>query len=330
MSSNTYAIIGSNCFTGSHIVDALLDDPNNMVIGISRSPEYSDIFLPYKRRSTAGFRFHQIDLVKQFDQLRQLLDEVKPPIVINVAALSEVGLSNERPVEYFDINTTGVVRLCNYLRTCSYLEQYIHISSAEILGSCPKPTKEDALFNPSTPYAISKAATDMYLKTMISNFSFPAKMIRSTNVYGKHQQLFKIIPRAIIYMKLGKTIELHGGGRGIKSFIHIRDVVQGLLLALERGQPGAYHFSVPSDQTVIDIVRQICTWMGYDFQNTSSVVGERLGQDARYWLDCTKAKEGLGWKAEVSFEDGVREVIEWIEKNWDEIKNQPLEYQHKS
>jgi nucleoside-diphosphate-sugar epimerase len=121
----TYVVIGSNCFTGSHIVDALLEELGNRVIGVSRSPEYKDIFLPYKRRSTPNFHFYQIDLVRHADGLVRLLDEVKPQVVINVAALSEVALSHERPVEYFETNTLGVVKLCNYLRTCSYLERYV-------------------------------------------------------------------------------------------------------------------------------------------------------------------------------------------------------------
>ena len=329
MSRKLYVVIGSNCFTGSHIVDALLNDPDNQVIGVSRSPEYKDFLLPYKQRSATNFRFHQIDIVRRFDELIRLLDEVKPPFVINVAALSEVALSYERPAEYFETNTLAVARLCNYLRTCSYLERYVHISSAEIFGSCAEPVKEDAPFRPSTPYAVSKAAADMYLDTLLKNFNFPVTITRSTNVYGKHQQLYKIIPRTAIYLKLGKTIELHGGGKAMKSFIHIRDVVRGVILAIERGKLGTYHFTVASDQTVADIVRQICTWMGYDSESATRVVGERLGQDPRYWLDCSKAVRELGWSPRVAFNDGVKEVIAWIEDNWEAVIEEPLVYIHK-
>src|SRR5215471_7318793 len=102
---STFAVIGSNCFTGCHIVDALLADPGNRVIGVSRSPEYKPIYLPYKAGDTSRFQFHQIDVVRDFPRLMRLLDEVRPAVVIHVAALSEVALSNERPVEYFAINT---------------------------------------------------------------------------------------------------------------------------------------------------------------------------------------------------------------------------------
>lgn len=329
MADKTFVVIGSNCFTGSHIVDALLDALGNHVIGVSRSPQYHDLFLPYKRYRAPDFTFHQLHLVRQFEEVVKLLESVKPQVVINVAALTEVALSNERPTEYFETNTLSIARLVNYLRTCSYLERYVHISSAEIFGSCSRPVTENDLFNPSTPYAVSKAATDMYLRTLITNFSFPATLIRSTNVYGKHQQLFKIIPRAVIYLKLGKTIELHGGGKSIKSFVHIRDVVRGILLALERGRPGTYHFTVPSDQPVAAVVRQVCKQMGRDFERSTCFVEDRLGQDARYWLDCTKAERELGWKANVSFEDGIQEVIDWVESNWETISHEPLVYTHR-
>lgn len=329
MTKTTYAVIGSNCFTGCHIVDALLDDPDNKVIGISRSAEYKDFFLPYKKRSNSDFSFHQINTVKEFERLMALLDETKPEVVINVAALSEVGLSNYSPVEYFDINTTAVVKLCNELRERDYLKFYVHISSAEIFGSCEEKVTETTLFNPSTPYAVSKAAADMYLAAISQNFGFPGIIIRSTNVYGRHQQLFKIIPRTGIYLKLGKTIELHGGGKSIKSFIHVRDVARGVLLAVKKGKPGTYHFTVESDRSIYDIVRLVCELMGYDFETSTEIVGERLGQDSRYLLDCSKAEKELGWRPEISFEEGVKEVIEWIDENWNAIKEEPLVYVHK-
>lgn len=326
----TFAAIGSNCFTGSHIVDALLEDPASRVVGVSRSPEYRPLFLPYKRWGPGRFHFHQIDAVRDPARLLRLLDEVRPEVAINVAALSEVALSNERPVEYFEINTLAVVKLCNHLRSAPYLRRYVHVSSAEIFGSCDRPLDEQALFNPSTPYAVSKAAADLYLHTLVRNFGFPATLIRSTNVYGKHQQLFKIIPRTAIYLKLGRPIELHGGGGAVKSFVHVRDVVRGVLLALRRGGSGTYHFSVPSEQTVAEVVRQVCEGMGYDFARSTRVVGERLGQDARYTLDCSRAHRELGWEPQVPFAEGLREVIDWVEENWRTIRCEPLTYVHKA
>lgn len=329
MAGATYAVIGSNCFTGAHIVDDLLHDAAR-VVGLSRSPEPKDFFLPYRSNPhRERFEFHQLDLVRQSQDVIDLLDAVKPDVVVNVAALSEVGLSNTSPVEYFQINTTAVVRLCNALRTREYLRRYVHISSAEIFGSCEAPLTEEALFNPSTPYAVSKAAADMYLHTLQRNFGFPATLIRSTNVFGRHQQLFKIIPRAAIFVKQGKTIELHGGGTSAKCFVHVRDVADGVRLAIERGRPGTYHFTVASDRTVADTVRYVCDRLGVAFERATRLVNERLGQDAKYLLDPSKAAAELGWKPRVTFEQGVDETLEWIDANWTDIQREPLAYQHK-
>jgi len=329
MRHHRFAVIGSNCFTGSHFVDALLADDGNEVLGLSRSPEKDALYLPYKTRSLDHFRFRQANLSDD-SALLALLDEFQPEVVINVAALSEVVLSNFSPIEYFETNTVGVVKLCSRLREKAYLKRYVHISSAEIYGSCPHPITEEQPLNPSTPYAVSKAAADMYLLTLAKNFDFPVTLVRSTNVYGKHQQLFKIIPRTAIYIKQGRKIDLHGGGRAVKSFVHIRDVVRGTLMALEQPQPDTiYHFSTRSDATIADIVRTVCDQMGEDFAANVNVVDERLGQDARYTLDFTKAERELGWEPQVKFEDGVRETIDWINENWDRVRSEPLQYVHK-
>lgn len=115
----------------------------------------------------------------------------------------------------------------------------------------------------------------------------------------------------------------------MKSFVHIRDVVRGLTLALQRGVPGTYHFSDPSERTIADVVRLVCEVMGYDFDQHVKVVGERLGQDSAYTLDCTKAAKTLHWKPEVPFVEGVRGVVKWVENRWDDIRSKPLEYQHR-
>jgi dTDP-glucose 4,6-dehydratase len=324
-----FAVIGSNCFTGSHFVDALLERPESEVIGISRSPQKSALYLPYLARDLSRFRFQQGNLVREPAGVVAALDAFRPDVVINTAALSEVALSHDRPLEYFRTNTLGTTELAFQLKKRDYLKRYVHISSAEIYGSCPSAIPEDAPLRPSTPYAVSKAAADMYLLTLKKNFEFPVTLIRSTNVYGRHQQLFKIIPRTVIYLKQNRTIELHGGGAAVKSFIHIRDVVDGTLKVLEADQPSEiYHFSSRQSDTIAEVVGLICRLMGRDSAASVRTVGERLGQDARYTLDFTKAKKELGWEPQIPFERGVQEMIAWIESEWSQIQKESLEYVH--
>ena len=324
-----YAVIGSNCFTGSHFVSALLDSAENEVIAISRSNEPAPLFRAYLNCDLTQYRFYQIDIVKEFQRLRDLLQRERPEYVINVAALSEVGQSNFSPIEYYDINTSAVVRLVNYLREANWLRCYVHISSAEIYGSCDTAINEDQRFNPSTPYAASKAAGDMHIASVMRQFGFPALTIRSTNVYGARQQLFKIIPRTAIYGKSGRRLMLHGGGVAMKSFIHISDVVSGMMAAIKRDKKGVFHFSSPSETTVAEIVELVCDKLSLRYEDVTEVVEERLGQDQRYWLDCSKARTELNWRPEISLDAGIRETVSWVESNWHLIKSFPLEYQHK-
>lgn len=324
------AVIGSNCFTGTHIVEALLTAGSCDVLGVSRSNEPAAPFMPYAACDRSRFAFHRIDIVRDMTRLTDLLDREQPEIVIFVAALSEVALSNDRPVEYYDINTAAVVRLCEYLRGRDWFRRYVHISSAEIFGRCTEPAHEYAPFNPSTPYAVSKAAADMHLGVLARNAGFPATIVRSTNVYGAGQQLFKIIPRSVIYIRQGHTIELHGGGVAKKSFIHIRDVVRGVMSILARDASGPFHFSMASERSVAEIVRLVCEQMNVSFADVTRPVGERLGQDARYWLDCPRANRELDWTPRVELTAGIAEVIQWIDQHWQEIQAQPLEYQHRA
>ncbi len=324
-------VIGSNSFSGSDFIDLILSKGGYQVIGTSRSPEKDDLFLPYKKnKSLAQYEFHQIDLNKEMASLESLLESEKPQYIINFAALSEVAPSWDHPEQWFNINAVAIASLGNFLRKQNWLERYVHISSPEVYGTCEGGVKEDAPLNPSTPYAASKAAGDLMLFTLRKNFNFPMVMIRATNVYGPCQQLFKIVPRTVIYLKAGKTIRLHGGGKATKSYVHIRDVSQGELAAMEKGENGKiYHFSPEKGIAIRDLVKYMCNLMGKSFEESTENVAERLGQDKAYVIDSTRARQELAWAPKINIDSGLNEVVHWVERNWTTIKKQPLEYIHK-
>ena len=261
--------------------------------------------------------------------LLALLDREKPEAIVNFAAQSEVAPSWDHPEHWFQTNTVALARLVNHLRRQKYLKRYVHISSPEAYGTCVGRVTEDSPLNPSTPYAASKAAADFLLRTYAVQFGFPLVTVRATNVYGARQQLFKIIPRSAIYMKLGRTIELHGGGRAIKSYIHIRDVSRGEKLVLERGRVGhIYHLSPDGGVEVRTVVRMICERLGMGFESATRTVDERPGQDAAYVIDSTKARTEFGWRPAISLDEGLTEVVDWVSRYWSEIAGKPLEYRH--
>ena len=327
----TVVVLGANSFSGQDFVDLLLDDPRYHVVGVSRSPERSHAFLRYKGRADLErYRYAALDMNLHMPQLLALLDAERPAWVVNFAAQSEVAPSWEHPEQWFETNCVALAALVNHLRRQDYVRRYLHVSSPEVYGSCEGTVTESAPLNPSTPYAASKAAADLLLQTYARQFAFPLLTVRATNVYGARQQLFKIIPRSVIYLKTGRPIELHGGGRAVKSYIHIRDVSRGELAILERGELGAlYHLSPDQGIEVREVVRRICERMGVAFSAAVQDVEERPGQDRAYVIDSTRARSELGWSPQVDLSAGLGEVADWVEEFWPEIRRLPLGYQHK-
>jgi dTDP-glucose 4,6-dehydratase len=324
-------VLGANAFSGQDFVDLLLDDPDNRVVGVSRSPERSSLFLRYRTRENLGaYQYHQLDMNRQMPKLLELLDRERPQWIVNFAAQSEVAPSWEHPEHWFETNTVALSLMINHLRRQDYLERYLHVSSPEVYGTCEGVVTEDAPFNPSTPYAASKAAADMLLATFRSQFDFPLLTVRATNVYGARQQLFKIIPRSAIYIRQGRKIPLHGGGVAVKSYIHVRDISRGELAILERGRPGEiYHLSPAEGVAVRHVVETIAERSGKTLDEVADIVDERPGQDAAYVIDSSRARRDLGWAPQIGFSEGIDEVVQWVENYWDEILQQSLDYQHK-
>ncbi len=325
-------VLGANSFSGQDFVDMVLESGQYKVLGISRSDERSDTFLSYKRRDNLeNYRYVKADMNHDMDLILSELDKFKPHFIINFAAQSEVAPSWDDPAHWFNTNTVALAKLVNHLRQVDYLERYLHVSSPEVYGNCVGRIIEQSVVNPSTPYAASKAAADMLLETYHKQFGFPLQTVRATNVYGAGQQLFKIIPRSVIYIKSGQTIQLHGGGHAIKSYIHIRDISAGELAILEKGRAGEmYHLSPSDGVTIRDLVSTISKEMGADFERVTEMVDERPGQDAAYIIDSSKAKSELGWEAEIGIEQGLKQVVRWVERYWDDIQRQPLKYLHKA
>jgi dTDP-glucose 4,6-dehydratase len=324
-------VLGANSFSGQDFVDLLLDDAENDVLGVSRSAERTALFSRYKSRSgKVRYRYLQLDMNRQMPELLELCDRERPQFIVNFAAQSEVAPSWEHPEHWFETNCVALSRLVNHLARGDYVERYLHISSPEVYGTCTGTVTEDAPINPSTPYAASKAAADLLLETYRKQFGFPLVTVRATNVYGARQQLFKIIPRSAIYMKLERKIPLHGGGRAIKSYIHIRDVSRGELAALQNGREGEiYHLSPDAGMRVRDVVELIAQRMNKRLEDVAEVVDERPGQDAAYVIDSTRARRELRWRPTIDFEIGIAEVVDWVDQYWPEIQTQCLEYQHR-
>jgi dTDP-glucose 4,6-dehydratase len=323
-------IIGSNSFSGATFADFALQQ-GARVWGTSRSLEPIDAFLPYKWHDHANFKFYPLDLNKHLAEITALVQEVKPTYVVNFAAQSMVAESWQNPGDWFTTNVASTIKFHDELRKCDFLKRYVHVSTPEVYGSCTGFVGEDFTFNPSTPYAVSRAAADMSLRTFRAAYNFPVVTTRAANVYGPGQQLYRIIPRTILLIQLGRKLQLHGGGVSTRSFIHMRDVCDATYKIMQNGQNGdSYHISTRNVVSIRSLVERICIKLGVKFEDHVELVGERLGKDSAYHLDSTKLRRELGWQDHISLEQGLDECIGWVKNNFDVLKAQPFDYQHKA
>lgn len=330
--SEKILVLGSNSFSGADFTrHALSNDAE--VVGISRSQEPNPVFLPYLGLGVEvlkRFRFYRMDLNRDLDAIIETVHNFRPDYVVNFAAQSMVAESWQHPEHWFMTNVVSNIKLHDRLRSCDFLKKYVHVSTPEVYGTCAGLIQENTNYNPSTPYAVSRASCDMSLMTFMQNYKFPVVFTRAANVFGPGQQLYRIIPRTILFIKLGRKLSLHGGGHSVRSFIHINDVSDGTLRVARIAAPGGiYHFSTERNIAIRDLVLLICGLMGKDFSDVVEISGDRPGKDSAYLLDSSKAKAELGWQDCIGLEQGIEDTIEWICKNMELLKKLPFDYIHK-
>ncbi len=332
MTSEKIAVIGSNSFSGATFVRYLLDNGQH-VLGFSRSLELEDVFLPYKwsDRYKDKYTFYKADLNHDLEKLVDIIHSEKPDYIVNFAALGMVAQSWEKPEDWYQTNVVAQVKFHDQLRKMVFLEKYIHVTTPEVYGSTDGWKKEDYSFSPSTPYAVSRAACDLHLISFFHAYNFPVIFTRAANVYGPGQQLYRIIPRTILYARLGKKLKLHGGGFSDRSFIHMDDVANATYQIILNGKIGeTYHISTEKTITIRELVGKICDFLGVEFSDIIENSDERLGKDQTYKLDSSKIRNELGWKDTISLQEGILSTIEWIDSNLITLKGLPHNYIHKA
>ena len=322
-------VIGSNSFSGASFCAYALDR-GAQVIGVSRSDEASHVFLPYRWKDSGDFTFNRCDINTQLDELVELVKREKVTRIVNFAAQSMVGQSWEIPEHWFQTNAVSTTKLFNALKNFDFLERYVHITTPEVYGSNDEFITEDEPYNPSTPYAVSRAAGDMSLASYAKAFGFPAVMTRAANVFGPGQQLYRIIPKMILSIRTGQKLALHGGGVSRRSFIHIDDVSDATWKIMEDGKVGdVYHISTNEIVSIRELVIKICDLMGVVFEDHVNIEEERLGKDQAYLLSSEKIRNELGWLDKISLDDGLLQSIKWVDDNLDLLSRMPSTYIHK-
>ena len=325
-------VLGSNSFTGSHVVAKALQRGDS-VLGISRSMEPEQPFLPrtWGPDSAGEFAFLQADLNSQMYAAVDSIRDFAPEVVVNFAAQSMVAQSWDSPEHWYQTNVVALARLVKELEVLPTLERYVHVTTPEVYGSTSDWVAENEVFAPSTPYAVSRAAGDWHLLAMHKTRDFPVVFTRAANVFGPGQQLYRIVPRAALYARLGKELPLHGGGVSRRSFIHVDDVAAATLRIADSGKVGStYHISTAELVSIKDLVAKVFAIAGVsDPFRQIAEVDERLGKDLGYFLDSSRLREDLGWRPRVDLESGIKSVVTWIDANIDRLVDVPSEYVHK-
>jgi len=326
-------VIGSNSFSGASFCKFLLELGVD-VIGVSRSSEPDRLLLPYKwlpMSKQENFRFFKVDINHEMDRLVTIINSEKPKCIVNFSAQSMVGESWDRPSDWMMTNVVSLSGLMERLRFFDFLESYVHVSTPEVYGSTLDFISEDVNADPSTPYAVSRAAGDMLVNLYQKTFDLPIKTTRAANVFGCGQPLFRIVTKSIYSVLSKKKIELHGGGVSRRSFIHIDDVSSATWEIAQsniRGQ--TFHISTDRVVTIKNLVALIVEMMGVSFDESVVVTADRLGKDSAYLLSSEKIRKTLGWTDYIGLEDGLDSVIKWACDNAADFCALPKTYVHKS
>ncbi|EKD55040.1 MAG: hypothetical protein ACD_60C00028G0037 [uncultured bacterium] len=325
----SYLILGSNSFAGASLVDYLLRQEES-VIGISRSPELHPVMQPYfNNPQKSAFRFVQGDLNTDSADILELIQKNKPRYIIDFAGQGMVAESWADPAQWYLTNVVAKAKLHHFLKECDFLERYVRISTPEVYGNTLNKMQENNPLNPSTPYAVSHAAIDMSLKAYYKQYQFPVVLARFANFYGPHQQLYRIIPRTMIYGLLKKTLPLHGGGVSERMFIYAEDIADGIYKTIHHGKLGEiYHFAAGPCISIRALVEKICHMMKIEITSFVEIARERIGKDSKYEMGVDKSEE-LGWQANYSLEKGLEKTYRWVKDHIETIKALPLDYIHK-
>ena len=326
----TYLIIGSNSFSGAYFTNYLLNK-RKKVIALSRSNFKKKVLnLNYNLRDK--FIFRKFDLNNSENSLNKIFknfdDEL---IIINFAAQGMVAESWNNPEDWYETNVLGQVKFIKKIMSMNLnLKKFIHFSTPEVYGSTNKYITECHAFSPSTPYAISRACFDNHLMALYREFDFPSIITRTANVYGPTQDLYRIIPKTFMSILNNKKLTLHGGGKSIRCFIHMKDVCRALDSILDSGLVGeTYHISTEESISIYDLVLKITKMMRVEFNDYIVEGVERTGKDHKYLLAINKIKAECKWSPSISLENGLSDCKKWILQNYSSLKKESLNYEHK-
>jgi dTDP-glucose 4,6-dehydratase len=234
--------------------------------------------------------------------------------VVHFAAESHVDRSIDDASEFVRTNVLGTY---NVLEACRKIEikTVIQVSTDEVYGSLSQGSADETFpLQPNSPYAASKAASDLLARSYFVTHGLDIRTTRCCNNYGKHQYPEKVIPFFIKKIKSGEKLPIYGDGKNVREWIHVSDHVRGIQTVLEKGIPGEiYNIGTGCHLSNNDLASEIIKLMGLN-ESIKSYVADRLGHDFRYSVNSSKI-EALGFQHRIKIEDGLKETIKWYLDN---------------
>jgi dTDP-glucose 4,6-dehydratase len=262
----------------------------------------------------------EVKTINDPEILKELM--IGQDFVFNFAAESHVDRSITDADSFMNTNIIGAYNVFNQSLLAG-VSRLIHISTDEVYGSLNQGTaSESSSLEPNSPYAASKAASDLIARSFFQTHKLPIIITRCSNNYGPYQNPEKLIPLAITNLLLGKKVPIYGTGENIREWIHVKDHCRAIAHVALNGKIGeTYNVGGRNSLQNITLIKKLLEIMGLDFSYLEHVE-DRKGHDLRYALNDSKLL-GLGFKESIDFDEGIQKTVQWYEANqewWRELK----------
>ena len=312
-----FLVTGGAGFIGSAFVRLLLRDPERAsgVVVLDKLTYAGNLENLAPVSDDARYRLVHGDICDA-KLVNELVEDARPDAIVNFAAESHVDRSILSPEPVFETNLRGTFTMLEAARRHK-TPRFLHVSTDEVYGSIPPPHEADEDFplRASSPYSASKAGSDLLALSYFVTYRLPVLVTRASNNYGPYQFPEKLIPLMISNAIEDRRLPIYGDGMQVRDWLYVEDHCRAILAVIEHGREGEiYNIGGSRALPNLEIVRRLLEILGKP-ESLMQTVKDRPGHDRRYALSSEKVMRETGWEAEVPFEDGLRETIEWYRAN---------------